>query len=265
MTTDDIRLVASDLDGTLFDATRRVAAVTAATLQRVASAGVTVVAATGRSHWTAIPRLEPVGAFRWAICSNGSTLYDFETRTVVERFPLDATARAAIADLPSRLPGVGLAWEHDAGIHRDSAYRAHHARRGGPRFEEPSVVFDPRLELNKVMIAHDDLVLDALLDAVLPLLPPDLEVSSSGAAFVEVTAPGVDKGAALARLATRTGLGPNQVVAFGDQHNDVGMLAWAGRGYAMANAHPSVLAVTPLRAPHHDEHGVAQILDRLVR
>ncbi len=88
------------------------------------------------------------------------------------------------------------------------------------------------------MIAHEELVLDELLDAVRPLLPPDLEVSSSGASFVEVTAPGVDKGAALARLADRLGLGAEHVVAFGDQHNDLAMLAWAGRGYAMANAHP---------------------------
>ncbi|MEZ5379383.1 MAG: HAD-IIB family hydrolase [Acidimicrobiales bacterium] len=255
-------MVASDLDGTLFSSERQVADRTADTLRRVAATGVMVVAATGRSHWTAIPRLSPVGAFRWAVCSNGSALFDFERMAVVERQLLDHEASAAIAELPRLLPGVGLAWEHAAGIDRDDVFVAQR-RRNGAVFEEPAVAFDAGLELNKVLVGHDDLEHDELLDAVRPHVPPALEISSSGASFIEITAPGVDKAAMLARLVARLGIDATDVVAFGDQHNDLAMLRWAGRGYAMANAHPTVFDATPLRAPHHDDHGVAQILDLL--
>ncbi len=258
------RFVASDLDGTLFTTERQVGQRTATTLRRVAAMGVTIVAATGRSHWTAVSRLESVGAIRWAVCSNGSTLFDFESMRVVERQLLDDDARAAIADLPRLLPGIGLGWEHESGIDRDASFVEQHRQRNwGREFEEPSVVFDPKRDLNKVMVAHSELDHDQVLAAVRPLLPEALEVSSSGAAFIEITAPGVDKGAALARLTESMGIAPSEVVAFGDQHNDLAMLTWAGRGYAMANAHPSVFEVTSLRAPHHDEHGVAQVLDTL--
>jgi hydroxymethylpyrimidine pyrophosphatase-like HAD family hydrolase len=45
--------------------------------------------------------------------------------------------------------------------------------------------------------------------------------------------------------------------------NDLPMLEWAGAAYAMANAHPSVLALADHVAPAHDEDGVAQVLERL--
>jgi hydroxymethylpyrimidine pyrophosphatase-like HAD family hydrolase len=68
----------------------------------------------------------------------------------------------------------------------------------------------------------------------------------------------------LAKLASDWGIAQDEVVAFGDMPNDVDMLRWAGRGYAVGNAHPSVLAVADERAPSIDEDGVAQVLERLL-
>ncbi len=60
--------------------------------------------------------------------------------------------------------------------------------------------------------------------------------------LMEISAVGVTKGAALARLCdAASGSRPRDVVAFGDMPNDLPMLAWAGTSYAVANAHPSVL------------------------
>ncbi len=260
----EVELVASDLDGTLFTSERTVAAETIASLQRIAAGGVTVVAATGRSHWTAVPRLAPVGVIRWAICSNGSSLYDFETGDLVDRRLLGIEACRAIADLPTRLPGIGLGWEYEDGIHRDADFLTAQSGRG-LRFlpEEPVLHLDPTRDINKVMVGHPDLDHDSLLAAVRPLLPDDLEVSSSGSSFIEITAPGVEKGTALQSLSERLDLDPSRAMAFGDQQNDLGMLAWAEFGYAMANAHPLVLLATDRRALHHDDHGVARVLDSL--
>jgi hydroxymethylpyrimidine pyrophosphatase-like HAD family hydrolase len=52
-------------------------------------------------------------------------------------------------------------------------------------------------------------------------------------------------------------------VAFGDMPNDIDMLRWAGRSYAMENAHPTVRAVATDVAPRHDEDGVAAVLVEL--
>ena len=57
----------------------------------------------------------------------------------------------------------------------------------------------------------------------------------------------------------------DDVVAFGDQLTDAGMLAWAGLGVAVANAHPSALATADEVTATNDEDGVAVVLERLSR
>jgi hydroxymethylpyrimidine pyrophosphatase-like HAD family hydrolase len=74
----------------------------------------------------------------------------------------------------------------------------------------------------------------------------------------------VTKASALARLAGRAGITPEQVVAFGDMPNDLPMLAWAGRAVAVANAHPEVLALADEVTASNDDDGVALVLERLV-
>jgi hypothetical protein len=92
----------------------------------------------------------------------------------------------------------------------------------------------------------------------------DAEVTLAGEAFVELLAPGVGKGAALAALADERGLAAAQVVAFGDHVTDAPMLAWAGLGVAVANAHPSALAAADEHTASNDEDGVALVLERLL-
>ena len=85
----------------------------------------------------------------------------------------------------------------------------------------------------------------------------------SGDKAVEVTAVGVNKAAGLAEVAEELGIEAKDVVAFGDYPNDVPMLAWAGLGVAVANAHAEVLAVADEVTASNDEDGVAIVLERL--
>ena len=73
----------------------------------------------------------------------------------------------------------------------------------------------------------------------------------------------MSKASALADLAARRGLTPADVVAFGDMPNDLPMLAWAGTSYAVANAHPDVLAAVDHVIGAVDDDGVAEILETL--
>ncbi len=80
---------------------------------------------------------------------------------------------------------------------------------------------------------------------------------------MEVSAVGVTKGDGLARLCGRLGVDAADVVGFGDMPNDIPMLTWAGTSYAVANAHPSVLAAADHTAPTNDDDGVATVLASL--
>jgi hydroxymethylpyrimidine pyrophosphatase-like HAD family hydrolase len=89
-------------------------------------------------------------------------------------------------------------------------------------------------------------------------------VTISGPRFIEIGALGVDKAATLDRFCARLGITPAQVIAFGDMPNDAPMLRWAGRGVAVANAHPEVLAAADETTASNMEDGVALALERLL-
>lgn len=263
-----VRLVASDLDGTLFGPDGAVSARTAATLRDVAAAGVEIVVATGRSHWSAVPRLEHLGCLRWLICSNGATVYDFEVGEIVVRRALSPADVAEVVDgLTARFPSVGFAWESPEGVFHTDRWVANRYATDA-RFQ---VKQRPTRELRvheetvlKLMIAHDELTEYEWLDALATEVPDGLSASTSGAAFVEVTAADANKGDALRLLCDEVGVDRSHTIAFGDHANDLGMLAWVGTGYAMANAAARVREIADATAPHHAEDGVAQVLSELL-
>jgi hydroxymethylpyrimidine pyrophosphatase-like HAD family hydrolase len=80
-----------------------------------------------------------------------------------------------------------------------------------------------------------------------------------------MSAHGVTKATALAVLAERHEIKPSQVVAFGDMPNDLPMLSWAGTSYAVANAHPRVLAAVDHVTAANNDDGVARVLEELFR
>lgn len=84
--------------------------------------------------------------------------------------------------------------------------------------------------------------------------------SSAAGALGEIAAPGVTKAATLARWTAARGIAPRQVWAVGDAPNDLPMLTWAGRAFAVANAHPDVLAAASVTVPSNADDGVAALL-----
>jgi hydroxymethylpyrimidine pyrophosphatase-like HAD family hydrolase len=88
--------------------------------------------------------------------------------------------------------------------------------------------------------------------------------SNPDGGMLEISAVGVSKASGLAALAAERGIEPADVVAFGDMPNDVPMLRWVGRGYAMGGGHPDAVAAAPALAPSCAEDGVAQVVEQLL-
>lgn len=105
--------------------------------------------------------------------------------------------------------------------------------------------------------------LEHVLAVATELAGPDASTTLAGEAFIELAAPGVGKDAALAQLAGDRGITPGEVVAFGDHLTDVGMLAWAGLGVAVANAHAAALAAADEITASNDDDD-ALVLERLL-
>jgi hydroxymethylpyrimidine pyrophosphatase-like HAD family hydrolase len=101
------------------------------------------------------------------------------------------------------------------------------------------------------------------LDALAPFAD-DVTTTVSGGPFVEVMAAGVTKALALAELCAERGIAASEVVAVGDHTNDLPMLRWAGRGVAMGNAHPSVLAEIKEHTASNVDDGLALVIESLL-
>ncbi len=165
------------------------------------------------------------------------------------------------------MPGLAFAIEYGADFVHEPAYPvAFEHRRNDTRTVTAAELLERAAA--KLLVRHPGRDSADLLSQVRPLVGRLAEVTHStpvGPGLLEVSAAGVSKATALARLCAGHGIDAADVVAFGDMPNDLPMLEWAGRPYAMANAHPDVLAAVPTRAPSNDEDGVAVVLERLLR
>ena len=118
--------------------------------------------------------------------------------------------------------------------------------------------------MTKLIARLPDADLEHVLAVAAELAGDDASTTLAGSSFVEMAAAGVGKEAALALLAAERGLDADRVVAFGDHLTDAAMVAWAGHGVAVANAHPAVLAVADEVCASNDDDGVAEVLERIV-
>ncbi|MEM1332355.1 MAG: Cof-type HAD-IIB family hydrolase [Actinomycetota bacterium] len=267
-------LIVSDLDGTLLGADGRLSVMTIDVLRRARATGITVVAATGRAPRSAMPRVGHQGVIDGLVCSNGAIVHDPVRDRVVERRTIPPEDLTATFDaLDDHLPDASCCWELGDGrggvtydwdeafdpigsTHEDTRRQRPHrpARRHGAR---PAGSTD----VSKLMILHPELTGIALRDVLRPILPSRLTLGCSGVPFVEVTAAGVDKASTVARIAARLGIGPHDVVAFGDNANDLELLAWAGLGLAVDNAVDEAKRVADDVIGHHADDSVARWIE----
>ncbi|TMR05380.1 HAD family phosphatase [Nonomuraea turkmeniaca] len=258
------RIVATDLDGTLLTSDGTVSPRTRRALQTARAAGAEIVFVTARAPRGVRGIAEQAGVAGTAICSNGAIVYDVATDEITGRLPLDpASARKAAQALADALPGVGLAVETGRAILTEAAYTRRIAD-DLAYYREVRSVFEEDEPIVKLLALSQAHTADEMAAAVTAVLAGVVEVTHSGGhGLLEISAPGVTKAATLDQLCRERGVDAGEVVAFGDMPNDLAVLAYAGAGYAMANAHPAVLAAIERRTLANDEDGVAVVLERL--
>jgi Cof subfamily protein (haloacid dehalogenase superfamily) len=258
------RVVASDLDGTLLRSDGSISARTKAALRRTRDAGIEVALVTARPPWWMRDLAAELGAGDVAICCNGAVVYDLVEGRTLHRFALEpATATRLVQALRERAPGVAFACERDTIAIREPAY--------DPLWKTPDQ--HPRTDalvfcaepLSKLVVQHPALSQSELHVLAVELCGDDAIATYSGERLVEISAAGVTKAYALARLCDEQGIEPEAVLAFGDMPNDVPLLRFAGRGVAVANAHPDALAAADEITASNDEDGVALVLEALLR
>lgn len=264
------RLIATDLDGTLLRDDQTVSDRTVAALAAAEAAGIEVFFVTGRPvRWMDVVSAH-VHGHGLAICANGAAVVDLhDGGRFVEVRPLAyADALAIVHTLRAAVPGTSFAIDRTTGVQYEPRY---------PPFQLEPLAFiasaeealgdgtDLAAPILKLLAHHPDLPPDDFL-AIARAVAGDhgCFTRSSPTALLEVSGLGVSKASTLARCCARRGIAPEEVVAFGDMPNDLEMLDWAGTSYAMANAHPEVLAATTHRTAGNNDDGVAEVIERIL-
>lgn len=264
-----MKLVASDLDGTLLGPGGTLSARTIRVLREVVDAGVVLVLVTARPPRTVRQFADQIQAKGLAICANGALIYDLDADAIVKHAPCEPEIVAALVGrLREAAPGIRFAVElgHEHGCEPHFVTWKPAVWSTSPTVEDVLALCSGPVStpVTKLIAHHPALELEALLELTRTLGGDAFGVTHSGGGVVEIAAAGVHKAWALAWLADSLGIGQQDVVAFGDMPNDLPMLQWAGRGVAVANAHPDLLAAADEIALSHAEDGVAATLERLL-
>ena len=266
-----IRLIATDLDGTLLGADKEVSSRNACALQACMARGVHVMLASGRSL-NAVARIAEISGLTGALIlsSNGARL-DETARgpLLLENGIAPSVAREAAVRLISA--GVYVECYSDDVIYmanRVPVKRHNHqpglAADGATLFVEDAARFldEGTAHARKLIVFSDDPEQLERARALMRDLP--LDCSNSDTDNLEILAAGAGKGRALQWYAERMNIARDEIMAFGDQTNDLSLLEEAGWPVAMDNAVDAVKARARLIAPHHDRSGVAAIVEKYV-
>ena len=269
-----IKLLATDLDGTLLRSDGTVSDRTRAALRAAAEAGLAIAFVTGRPpRWLDV-LVDATGYLGVAVGANGAVLYDVGKEEIVSAHVLAPDLMRELgAGLRAAFPEVTFAVEYGRGFAAEPEYV--HEWEINPPYDRHGAPIPPPVvgSLEKItaeagvkLLAKDRaLDADAFLDAATALVGERATLThSSSFGLLEISAPGVTKASGLAELAAWFGFGPDEVAAIGDMPNDLPMLQWAGRSYAVANAHPDVQAVADEVTVSNDEDAVARLIESLL-
>lgn len=261
-----IRLLVSDVDGTIVRSDKTLAPGTLAAAARLREAGVALALVSARPprgmRWIA----EALGLATPLAGFNGGMLTEADG-TLIENLPIPPDVVRQALDLFARAGAQPWLFSALDWLVLDPAgdYVAH--ERHTIRFDERVVSsFGPYLDrADKLVGVSADFDHLARVEAELRTLVGDrASVHRSQPYYLDVTHPGANKGAAVRRLADLLGVPTSGVAVIGDMENDVPMFAVAGVSIAMGNAAPAVRSAAGHVTGTNDRDGWAQAVDDIV-
>ncbi|MEG2216292.1 MAG: Cof-type HAD-IIB family hydrolase [Clostridia bacterium] len=276
MKTIPYQLIALDLDGTLLNDEKQISAANRKALQMAYDAGLVIVPSTGR-FFEGLPEVVKEAAFlRYAITINGAEIYDTATKQALHRADMSLSSAERVWDYFESLPVIydcyqdGWGWMQQDMYDRADAFVPDEKMRCTMKRLRTTLI-DFRTEMharNKTVqktqaYFQDSNVRARVLDEM-PLLFPNLEISSAASNNVEVNSNAGTKGNALCVLCKHLGISMTQVIAFGDGSNDISMLRTAGMGIAMGNAVTAAKQAARRTTLSNNEDGIAAALKELM-
>ena len=266
----DIKLIALDLDGTLLTTDKKLTERTKSMLKAAREQGVKVVLTTGRPLKAMDFFLKELGTDghedEYTITFNGG-LVQKNTGEILDKtvFSIDDVSRiyeeTEKLNIPLDAISEGIVYQIQSD--QESLYAQFN-----PALSFVPTAFEDlssQITYNKCVTAFPQELLDAAIQKISPELFDKYEIFKSRELLLEWSPKNVHKATGLAKLIDHLGIDRSQVMACGDEANDLSMIEWAGLGVAMQNAVPEVKAVANVVTPMtNDEEAVAWAIEKYV-
>jgi len=274
-----IHLLALDIDGTLLNSRGELTERNRTAIANAQSRGIEVVLVTGRRFASARILLHELALDLPLVSHNGALTKEVETLATLDFQPLEEEAAREVIDLGREATADMICCDDPHGLGTmviEGISSTNRVLQGYlARYRDAVVeVEDLRAYLDhapiQMMFSGSCRLMDQLTDRLEAALGDRAQIfqtryRSHDLTILDVLGATASKGQTLAAYAERLGISREEVMAIGDNHNDLSMLQYAGYGVLMGNADPEMKGVEGLyQTTSNDEDGVAIAIDRMI-
>lgn len=259
-----IKLIASDMDGTLLDQNGQVPPETFGLILALRERGVRFVASSGRRYDRLCDFFSPVKDRMDFVASNGAQV--FADGVQIDREVYSHLAIRRLAKTVAMFPNMHLALfdRTKSYLLDDEDKFVREVDKDLPNVERIYELPSPQVSIIKASIFCDDgnvmdnaYVLQRELGGLFTFAP-------SGSSYIDVMQPGISKASGIAQVMEYHGIDASEVMAFGDAMNDYEIIRFVGMGCAMANGRPALRAVADRVIGSNVEHAVQSEMRRVL-
>ena len=261
-----IKLIALDLDDTLLNEDCQISERNQQAIVKAVQQGVAVTVATGRPFITALPFAKQLNLDVPLIVYNGALIKTSLSEEILFYQPVPPAVAAEIFSLAEKAGWFVQVYLNDNFYVKE----LNHWTESYAKIAkiEPIVVGNDVYKISepaaKIMIRGRPEELPLIRDELSERFPHKFSMAISHPTFLEITDCGVNKGAALSKLAARLGIDREEVMAVGDSGNDVAMLKFAQWSFAVANASAEAKKAARFQTGRNTADGVAEAIEKYV-
>lgn len=272
------KLVCIDIDGTLLNSSKRVSKGNKVALKKAFDKGVKIVITTGRIFNNAAYYSDLIGAKSAVIAANGGIIKEKDNDKVIYKNQISEDICKNILEIALKNK-VSIHFHTANYIFNNSFLQSLLFRLvmtfGKPRNRKVKIVkVNSKKQWEEIFTKYkDDIIKAIIVDLNKSKLKKvrkdleklnDLEVLSSGRYNLEVNKKGISKGKAVKYLAEYYGIKREEVIAIGDNENDISMIEYAGLGVAMGNGIKELKEKADYITDSNNRNGVAKVIEKFI-
>jgi Cof subfamily protein (haloacid dehalogenase superfamily) len=259
-----IKMVVTDMDGTLLNANHEVSDHFFELFKELKKRNILFVAASGRQYNSIVDKLSAIQNDIIVIAENGGFVMHREEELLST--PLDRSRRNSVLKTIENLENIHpvLCGKKNAYITGRSDGFIDLLRQYYTAFEIVNDLTQVDSEILKVAVYHSESS-EQHIYPIVKHLEDEFKVKVSGENWVDISSLNAHKGYALQKVQERYGVTSKETLVFGDYNNDLEMLAMADFSFAMENAHPNVLKAAKYTTASNNNFDVERILEKLIK